>query len=83
MATLRGLREILTALKAVDGPKTVLFISQGFFTDRERGDDTSRITELGGLAAAVRAHVYSIRMEDANDIGRQNGCHRRESDAQI
>src|SRR6266850_2131507 len=73
-ATLRGLHDILTALKAVDGPKTVLFISQGFFTDRERGDDTGRITELGGLAAAVRAHVYSIRMEDANDISRQKAA---------
>src|SRR5207253_5687489 len=70
-ATLTGLRDVLTSLKPVDGPKTVLFISQGFFTDRERGDDAGRITEIGSLASAVRAHIYSVRMDESGDIIRQ------------
>jgi VWFA-related protein len=68
---IRGLREVLTSLKAVEAPKTVLFFSQGFYADRERGDDIGRITELGGLAAAARARIYSLRMEDSIDLSRQ------------
>src|SRR5436853_116694 len=55
--TLNSLREVLTSIKAVEGPKTVLFVSQGFFSDRERGDDTGRINELGSLASAARARI--------------------------
>src|SRR5204862_124963 len=68
---LSGLREVLTSIKAVEGPKTVVFVSQGFFSDRERGDDMGRITEIGGLAAAARARIYSLRLEESNDITRQ------------
>jgi hypothetical protein len=70
--TLNSLREVLTSIKAVEGPKTVLFVSQGFFSDRERGDDTGRINELGSLASAARARIYSLRMEESSvDITRQ------------
>jgi len=69
-AALTGLREILATLKGIDGPKTLLYVSQGFFTDRERGDDTGRINELGGLASAARTSIYSLRMEDSSEITR-------------
>ncbi len=72
--TARGLREVLASLKAVEGPKTVLFVSQGFFTDRERGEDTTRISEIGALASAARAHIYSLRMEDSNGITNQKAA---------
>ena len=68
--TLLNLREILTSLKAIDGPKTMMYISQGFFTDRDRGDDTGRISELGGFAAAARTSIYSLRMEDTSEISK-------------
>ncbi len=68
--TLLNLREILTSLKAIDGPKTMMYVSQGFFTDRERGDDVGRISELGGLASAARTNIYSLRMEDNSEITR-------------
>lgn len=71
MMALGGVRDVLSALKAVDGPKTILFFSQGFFTDRDRGDEVARITEIGNLAASVRAHVYSLRLEQSNSITQQ------------
>ena len=68
--TLSNLRELLTSLKSIDGPKTVLYVSQGFFVDRGRGDDIGRINELAGLAAAARTSIYSLRMEDTADLTR-------------
>ena len=68
--TLGSLRQILASLKNIDGPKTMVYVSQGFFTERDRGDDTNRISEIGGLAAAARTHVYSMRLEDSTDLGR-------------
>jgi tetratricopeptide (TPR) repeat protein len=67
-ATLTNLRELLTSLKAIDGPKTVLYVSQGFFVDRSRGDEIGRINELAGVAAAARTTIYSLRMEDSADL---------------
>ncbi len=68
-ATLVGLREVLTSLKAIEGPKTLVFVSQGFFIDRDRGDDTQRVNDLGTLASAARVTIYSLRMEASNDTG--------------
>lgn len=68
---LTGLKEVLTSLKPVEGPKTLLYVSQGFVTDRDRGDDTGRINEIGSLASAARVNIYSLRMEDTSDMNRQ------------
>ncbi len=68
--TLGGLRELMTSLKAIDGPKTLIFVSQGFFVDRGRGDDTGRVTDLANLAAAARTTIYALRMEDSIDLSR-------------
>jgi len=68
--TQSGLRELLTSLRAVDGPKTMIYVSQGFFIDRARGDDIGRITDLANLAAAARTTIYSLRMEDSADLSR-------------
>ena len=69
--TLNGLRDVLASLKAIDGPKTIVFVSQGFFADRNRGDDVARLNEFGGLASAARVHVYSMRLDDSSTIGQQ------------
>jgi VWFA-related protein len=66
--TLNGLRDLLTSLKAIEGPKTMVYVSQGFFTDRERGDDIGRINDVASLASAARVHIYSLRLESSNDI---------------
>jgi VWFA-related protein len=62
--TLTSLREVLTSLKAIDAPKTLVLISQGFFTDRER-DDGGRISEIGTLASTARTAIYSLRLDDS------------------
>ena len=68
--TLGGLRDLLTSLKTVDGPKTLIYVSQGFFVDRGRGDDTGRIIDLANLAASARTSVYALRMEETPDLSR-------------
>ncbi len=68
--TFTSLRELLTSLKAIDGPKTLIYVSQGFFVDRARGDDMGRITEIANLAAAARTSLYALRMEETPDASR-------------
>jgi VWFA-related protein len=68
--TLLSLREVLTSVRAIDAPKTLMLVSQGFVADRDR-DDGGRISELGGLASAARTSIYSFRLEDSSDIERR------------
>ena len=71
--TLRSLRDVLTNLRAVDAPKTLLLVSQGFLADNQR-DDASRVTDLGGLAAAARTSIYAFRLEtNPTDVTRARG----------
>ena len=71
--TLRSLRDVLTNLRAVDAPKTLLLVSQGFLADNQR-DDASRVTEIGGLAAAARTSIYAFRLEsNPTDVTRARG----------
>ncbi len=71
--TLRSLRDVLTNLKAVDAPKTLLLVSQGFLADNQR-DDVTRITEISGLAAAARTSIYAFRLEsNPADVTRARG----------
>src|SRR5215831_14131233 len=68
--TMIGLRELLTSMKAIDGPKTLLYVSQGFFVDRGRGEELRRVNEVAELAASARTSIYSLRMEDSVDLSR-------------
>ena len=71
--TLRGLRDVLTNLRAVDAPKTLLLVSQGFLADNQR-DDASRVSEIGGLAAAARTSIYAFRLDsNPTDVTRARG----------
>jgi VWFA-related protein len=56
--TLRGLRELLTGLKAIEAPKTLILISEGFLLD-----DVSLTTEVGALASAARTSVYALQLD--------------------
>jgi len=68
--TMLGLRELLTSMKGIDGPKTLLYVSQGFFVDRGRGEELRRVNEIADYAAAARTTIYSLRMEDTVDLSR-------------
>ncbi len=60
--TINGLRQLLTDLRKVDAPKTLLLISDGFGLDRSVGQ--RRVVELGDLAAAARTTIYSLKLEE-------------------
>ena len=57
MATLRNL---LMALRGIDAPKTLVFVSEGFLVD----DDRQSVFALGTLAAAARTSIYALKLDD-------------------
>jgi VWFA-related protein len=57
--TIRGLRDVLEALRPLDGPKTLLLMSEGFAVR-----DTSLNTELGALAAETRTSIYALKLDN-------------------
>jgi VWFA-related protein len=56
--TLNGLRDLFRGLRTIEGPKTLVLISEGFTLT-----EPAAINELGGLAAAARTSVYAMRLE--------------------
>ena len=54
------LRDLLTGLRSIDAPKTLILVSQGFFIDG-RG---SRIDTLASLAAAARTTIYGLAVDE-------------------
>jgi VWFA-related protein len=80
--TLRGLRDLLTGLKTLDAPKTLILISEGFALD-----DVNFTIEVGTLASRARTSVYALRLDqqmfDAADRGQPaNSFADRQSRAQ-
>lgn len=62
-----AIRELLTGLRSIDAPKTVLFISEGFPTgaaDAPLLSDTRPfLVELEHLAAESRTIIYGLRLD--------------------
>ncbi len=56
--TLSGLRDLLTGLRTIDAPKTLILITEGFVVS-----DPSYVIEVGSLAAAARTGVYALKLE--------------------
>ena len=59
--TVSALRALFVALRRIDAPKTVLFVSEGFLV----GDQRAAVAELGALAGAARTSVYSLKLDDS------------------
>ena len=60
--TITGLSDLFNSLRAIDGPKTVLLISEGFVVD-----DYETFAETAGLmAAAARASLYVMHLNDTS-----------------
>jgi VWFA-related protein len=57
--TITSLRELLNGLRAIEGPKTLILISEGFVLT-----DNSLVIELGSLAAAARTSLYALRLDN-------------------
>jgi VWFA-related protein len=58
--TINVLRALLNALKTIDGPKTMVLVSEGFIIDDQRAP----VIELGALAAASRTSIYALKLDD-------------------
>jgi VWFA-related protein len=56
--TIASLRELFNGLRGIEGPKTLILISEGFVLT-----DTSLVTQLGSLAAAARTSLYALRLD--------------------
>jgi VWFA-related protein len=57
--TIQGLMALFTGLRAIDAPKTLIFISEGFIENR----NTASIVELGAMAAAARTSLYALKLD--------------------
>jgi VWFA-related protein len=57
--TVQGLSALFAGLRAIDAPKTLIFISEGFITN----ENTGRIIDLGVMAAASRTSLYALKLD--------------------
>jgi len=57
--SVRALSALFTGLQAIDAPKTLILISEGFISN----ENTSRIAELGAMAAAARTSLYALKLD--------------------
>jgi VWFA-related protein len=58
--TVSSLRALLTGLAAIDAPKTLIFVSEGFPIEGQQ----SSVFELGRLAGLARTSVYALRLDN-------------------
>ena len=58
--TIATLRALLNAMKAIEAPKTLILVSEGFLV----GDERSSAIELGALAAGARTSIYALKLDD-------------------
>lgn len=56
-----NLRGLLTGLRSIDAPKTLILVSQGFFID----GGTPRVNALASLAAAAQTTIYGLAVDDS------------------
>ena len=58
--TIAALRALLTALRGIDAPKTMVLLSEGFLME----DQIQEVAELGTMSAAARTSIYALRLDD-------------------
>lgn len=59
--TITALRGLLTALRSIDAPKTLVFVSEGFLVN----DMREEVVALGTIAAAARTSIYALKLDDS------------------
>jgi VWFA-related protein len=63
-ATIRSLADLLTGLKSIDAPKSLVLISEGFALFDDDDEVRLRLSSLGTLAATARTSIYALRLDD-------------------
>jgi VWFA-related protein len=68
--TLSALRALLTGLRTIDAPKTLVLVSEGFVIGSRLGD----VQDLGTYAAAARTSIYALKLDNVmfSDIEQRN-----------
>ena len=61
------LRDLLTGLRSIDAPKTLILVSQGFYID----GGASRIDALASLAAAAQTTIYGLAVDEGPLVRRR------------
>ena len=61
LTTESRLRDLLTGLRSIDAPKTLILVSQGFYID----GGASRIDGLASLAAAAQTTIYGLAVDES------------------
>jgi VWFA-related protein len=57
--TIQTLRDLFAGLRAIDAPKTLILISEGFVLT-----DDAMIAELGAMAAEARTSLYALKLDN-------------------
>ena len=57
--TMQALTALFAGLRTIDAPKTLILITEGFVSV-----DSSRVVELGAMAAAARTSLYAMRLDN-------------------
>jgi VWFA-related protein len=57
--SVQALTALFTGLRAIDAPKTLILISEGFIAN----ENMSRIMDLGAMAAAARTSLYALKLD--------------------
>jgi VWFA-related protein len=57
--SVQALTALFAGLRGIDAPKTLILISEGFISS----ENTSRILELGAMAAAARTSLYALKLD--------------------
>jgi VWFA-related protein len=58
--TINQLRTLLTALKTIDLPKTLVLVTEGFIME----DQEASTAEVGRLAIEARTSIYALKLDD-------------------
>ena len=67
--TINTLRSLLTDLRHIDAPKTLVLVSEGFVME---DDQQSTLFEIGSIAAASKTSIYALKLDsDVFDMSRQ------------
>jgi VWFA-related protein len=78
--TLDGLAQVVTNLRHVPGPKTLILLSQGFLSYDYRPD----ISKIADLAASARVSLYALHIDMRSmDLDVADSSFTREADEQL
>jgi len=76
--TIASLRALIDALKSIDAPKTIVFVTEGFVVVDRLND----VQNLGLQAAAARTSIYALKLEETlfSDIEKRSASTTRFDD---